>query len=184
MFVKPHQWKALAETFSMIWLNIKCIQKKIKIPATLVWLSHPKQVRTHLPKESVSFLLCYPCSTYYTLQPEFYQFGKSFAQSFSVNGSANSSLRRFLKLSQCTYRKERNFLSFATPTRCGTHLRPTLVAGTRSYYQKILLLSGVRMDFEVVRLFWNKGTHFVQCPILCCRRSKQEAKSAPLWHLL
>jgi len=53
--VQPHLWKALAETFRMICLNISLSLKIAKIRSTPVLGSHPKQVK-HSPKRAISFI--------------------------------------------------------------------------------------------------------------------------------
>ena len=45
MLSEPHQWKALAETFWMKWLNIGLSWKITKIRTNPVLVSHPKQVQ-------------------------------------------------------------------------------------------------------------------------------------------
>jgi len=43
-YIQPHEWKALAETFRLIWLYIYLSLKKIRTTPVLVL--HPKQICT------------------------------------------------------------------------------------------------------------------------------------------
>jgi len=44
IYGQPHQWKALAESFWMIWFNVDLSQKITKTCTTSAFVSHPKQV--------------------------------------------------------------------------------------------------------------------------------------------
>ena len=58
VYVQPHQWKVLAETFRMIWLDKGLSWKITKIRNTPVLVSHPKEKRS--PKRGFVFCEVFP----------------------------------------------------------------------------------------------------------------------------